>query len=248
MKTGFLMVCYISVMVFLIYFTSCKHNPGIGDLDPDPQDTTGNPIDTTIQGVPCNPDVVYFTKDVLPILTSNCAFSGCHDAISAADGVRLNNFENVIKTGKIKSGKPDDSELYEIITESKDKDRMPPAPAPRLSADQINVIRKWIVQGAKNEFCDDSAGSCITVGISYSQFIKPLITTHCIGCHNPSNSGGGISLDSYQGVKSIAISGKLYGAVSHTSGFAAMPQGGQKLSSCNILKLKSWIDSGAPEN
>jgi hypothetical protein len=248
MKTGFLLICVICVAAFLLYLPSCKHNPVIGDLEPDPQDTTLNPVDTTLQGVPCNPDIVYFTKDVLPILTSNCAFSGCHDAISAADGVRLNNFENVISTGKIKAGKPDDSELYEIITESKEKDRMPPAPAPRLSADQISVIRKWIVQGAKNEFCDDSAGSCITTGISYTLFVKPLITTHCIGCHNLSNSSGGIRLDSYQSVKSIASSGRLFGAVSQISGYVAMPQGGQKLSSCNILKLKSWIDAGAPEN
>ena len=45
-----------------------------------------------------------------------------------------------------------------------------------------------------------------------------------------------------------AISGKLYGALSWSNGFMAMPQGGSKLPDCNINKIKSWIDAGAANN
>jgi hypothetical protein len=62
------------------------------------------PVDTTATGTPCDPAVVYFEKDVLPILTSNCAYSGCHNAASAKDGIVLDNYANVIRTGKIKVG------------------------------------------------------------------------------------------------------------------------------------------------
>lgn len=231
---------------------SCKHNPVLGDdnsdPNPNPVDTTMNPVDTTGNTNPCLPDVVYFEKDVLPILRSNCAFSGCHNSVSAADGVKLDSYENVVKTGKLEINNPVKSEMYKVLIEPKDKDRMPPPPAPRLSQDQINIILKWIQQGAKNLTCNESGSVCNTVNISYKDFIKPLLTNSCVGCHNVSNPGGGIKLDSYSDVKSAAQSGKLYGAVNHSPGFKPMPQGGNKMSVCNIAKIKSWIEAGTLNN
>ncbi|MBK9254887.1 MAG: hypothetical protein IPM42_05315 [Saprospiraceae bacterium] len=242
---------YLVLTVFTlvtIFTTGCKHNLVVGDPDPDPVDTTVNPIDTTMTGIPCNADVVYFEKDILPVLRSNCAFSGCHDAITGADGIRLNDYTNVMKTGKVKAGKPFDSDLYEVITENKDKDRMPPPPAPRLSADQITLIQKWITQGAKNETCDDAAGQCSTDNISFGGYIKPLLTNNCLGCHNANSQGGGVRLDTYEGIRIASVSGRLYGSVARNAGFAAMPQGSPKLNNCHILKLKSWIDNGSLNN
>ena len=45
----------------------------------------------------CNPDTVYFKQKILPLIVSNCAMSGCHDAISKKDGVVLTDFTNIIK-------------------------------------------------------------------------------------------------------------------------------------------------------
>lgn len=44
------------------------------------------------------------------------------------------------------------------------------------------------------------------------------------------------------------LNGKLYGSIAHTTGFAAMPQSGNKLSDCQIAQVKKWIDAGAPQN
>ena len=63
----------------------------------------------------CDPDLIYFEKDVLPILQSNCALSGCHDADSREDGFDFSTYESTIKKG-IKPGDPEDSEVFESIT------------------------------------------------------------------------------------------------------------------------------------
>jgi hypothetical protein len=40
----------------------------------------------------------------------------------------------------------------------------------------------------------------------------------------------------------------LYGALSWAAGYKTMPQGGSKLSDCQLAKIKSWVDAGAPQN
>ena len=104
-------------LAFLIILGSsaCKHDVLFTDMDPidNPMDsttttpmdtTTTTPMDTTTSTDPgmtgrmCDPDTLYFERDVLPILTGNCAYSGCHDVASARDGIVLNNFTNVINS------------------------------------------------------------------------------------------------------------------------------------------------------
>jgi len=226
--------------------TSCKHDP-LFDQDLPPVDTTGNPVDTTVQGIPCDPDKIYFDLDVLPILLSNCAFSGCHDAASAQDGVILTNYENVMATADVRPFDLEGSDLHEVLVED-DPDKRMPYQLPPLGQAQIQIIEKWILQGAKNLKCDPDAGACDTVNVSYAQTIAPVIEAHCKGCHSGSAPSGGIDLASWQGVKTVALNGKLYGAISWASGAPKMPQGGNKLPDCTIAQFKSWIGAGAPQN
>lgn len=233
---------------------SCKHDPVYLDMDNMPVDTTENPIDTTenpvdtTMGEPCDPDLVYFNQEVLPILQSNCAFSGCHNAASAQDGVILDSYENVMATADVDPFDLDGSKIYRVLTDDDEDDRMPPPPTPRLESAQIQLISKWILQGAQDLECDPNAGGCDTDNVSYSQLVEPVLTTYCKGCHSGSAPSGGISLDSYSGVKIVADNGRLYGAIAWQNGFVAMPQGGNQLPQCTIDQIKSWIDAGAPNN
>jgi cytochrome c553 len=72
--------------------------------------------------------------------------------------------------------------------------------------------------------------------------------TNCNTCHNTTTASGGWITDNYTNLKTIATNGKLYGAVSHASGFSFMPQNANKLNDCDIAKIKKWIDSGSPNN
>jgi len=250
-KTNYLLTTILVFGFITMLIPSCTHE-SLLPVDPNPIDTTGNPIDPnpsdTLDGIPCDPNVVYFSKDILPLLQSNCAKSGCHDAITHEEGIILDNYANVMASRILKPYKVNDSEIIEVITENDSDDRMPPAPAQKLNNDQIALISKWIQQGAKELVCDENAGQCVTTNISYSGFVAPLLTTYCVGCHSGGTPSGGFSLNTYEGVRSIALSGRLYGAISWSPGFKQMPQGGNKLSQCNIDKVKSWIDNGAANN
>ena len=55
-----------------------------------------NESNTTIDS--CHSDTIYFEQEVLPILTSNCAYSGCHDQGSAEDDIVLTTYETLIES------------------------------------------------------------------------------------------------------------------------------------------------------
>jgi uncharacterized membrane protein len=219
---------------------SCKHDPDPFVIN-DPVDTTGNNT-----GTQCSPDTVYFVQQVLPIFQSSCAKSGCHDAGTAEEGIILDSYANIIATGGIKVNDPTSSKIYEAMTEDDSEDRMPPPPAAPMTSAQLTLISKWISQGAKNNSCLESG--CDTTNVKYSTHIKPLIQNSCQGCHSGASPGGGIELATYAGVKAIADNGQFIGAISHLTGYSAMPKNGNKLSDCQIKMVNIWINQGAPEN
>jgi len=89
---------------------------------------------------------------------------------------------------------------------------------------------------------------CDTTNITYSAKVLPLIQNNCYSCHSGSAPSANVSLDSYAGVKAQADNGKLIGTISHASGFSPMPQGGNKLSSCEISTIQTWINNGTQNN
>jgi hypothetical protein len=92
-------------------------------------------------------------------------------------------------------------------------------------------------------------GSCDSSAVTYSGTVAPVLQSNgCTSCHSGGAPSGNISLASYSDVRIVAQNGRLYGAISHTAGFAPMPQGGNKMSDCTINKIKAWIDAGAPNN
>jgi hypothetical protein len=249
------------ISLTLVLLNSCKHDPVLpepGDISDTTQtdttgggDTTGNGgVDTTLYIKPCDPDTVYFERDLLPIFISNCAMSGCHDATSKQDDIILDSYENIINTGRVRAGRPDNSDLFEVITESDPDKIMPPPPNTPLSSDQIDMIRTWIEQGAQNLSCGDSSLvlGCDTADVSFANDIQPIFQTHCLGCHSGGAPSAGINLSSYTGTLGPAQSGQLYGSVAHLNGYSPMPQGGAKLSDCQINRIKAWVDQGTKDN
>ncbi len=245
-------ISYLAALFFTLN-TGCKHHPlldndGLGPIDSTDTTDTLVIIDTIPDGIPCDPDTVYFETDILPILVSNCAMSGCHNTASHEDGVILDNYQNVVNTGEISPFSPGNSNLYEAITETDPEDKMPPPPNASLTQAQIQLIAKWINQGAQNLTCNPNYGECDTAAVRYSTFIKPVVDTYCKGCHSGNSPSGGINLSTYNDIKTVALNGKLVGSISWATGFQKMPQGGNKLDDCTISKFQAWIAAGALEN
>jgi len=89
---------------------------------------------------------------------------------------------------------------------------------------------------------------CDTTNITYSAKVLPLIQNNCYSCHSGAAPSGNVSLDSYTNLKIYADNGKLMGVISHASGYSPMPQGGNKMSSCEISTIQTWINNGTLNN
>src|SRR5258706_3003962 len=98
---------------------------------------------------------VAFNRDIRPILAHNCL--DCHAAETHKSGLRLDLRDvatKPLKSGQtaIVPGKPDASELVARITSNDEDQRMPPVESDhKLSARQIDLLKRWIDQGAEYE-------------------------------------------------------------------------------------------------
>jgi len=194
-------------------------------------------------GSSCSADTVYFTNTILPLLTSYCAMTGCHDGISGGDAgdYTLNTYSGIMKI--VSAGNASGSRLVKVISSGS----MPPRSHTAISSSQLTEITTWINQGALNNTC--VASSCDTTNVTYSATISTILQTNCTGCHSGSApSGAGIDLSTYANVILEVNNGKLWGDVSHSSGYNAMPLGGASLSACDLNRINSWIKNGAPNN
>jgi hypothetical protein len=91
--------------------------------------------------------------------------------------------------------------------------------------------------------------SCDTTTVSYSATITPLINKYgCLSCHSGTAPVGGFVLSSYNAVKAKVDDRRLLGAITHANGFSPMPQGGNKMSECDINQFRAWINRGALNN
>ncbi|HEX9730177.1 MAG TPA: hypothetical protein VGA37_16905 [Gemmatimonadales bacterium] len=130
-------------------------------------DQHGNPLgpDDTLP-VDTIPPAAMLSADVQPILTANCALSGCHAAAGGGPAQGLNLSDGLAYAGlvdvdaveapmkRVRPFQPDSSYLLHKLngtagTVGGIDTRMPLGRAP-LSAAQIGIIRAWIQDGAQN--------------------------------------------------------------------------------------------------
>ena len=94
--------------------------------------------------------------------------------------------------------------------------------------------------------------TCDTASAKFAAFMSPLMTAQCAtsNCHSASRQIGGVNLSSYTAIKNYITSNKVtfLGTIKHTAGYSAMPDGGAKLSDCNITKIETWIKNGLLNN
>lgn len=115
------------------------------------QGGVGTPPPAALDHVVVEVADVSFADDVTPILNQNCV--ECHGAggppIVLEAGLDLTSYENVMKGSEfgtiVEAGNTDDSLLLLMIEEGD-----MPEEGDQLSDDDINTIRMWIAEGAKN--------------------------------------------------------------------------------------------------
>ncbi|MBA4322230.1 MAG: hypothetical protein C0408_05370 [Odoribacter sp.] len=183
-----------------------------------------------------------FTRDILPVLISSCAMTGCHDAVSHVEGYVFASYSTTL--GSVSPGSPVNSKLYQVITTLSGESRMPPLPKSRLTQVQIDSIAAWIRYGALDEFCGEV---CDTINpVTFSGTIWPVIQASCTGCHSGTSPGAGILLTNYSNVQTVAANGRLMNSLKG-NGVPKMPPAGS-LSACRIKQFNIWVTNGYLNN
>jgi mono/diheme cytochrome c family protein len=73
----------------------------------------------------------------------------CHKFDVAKGGIKILNYRLLVNVRKvIVPGKPEESELYKLITSTDEEAMMPPSTEDRLPPEAIATIRQWILEGA----------------------------------------------------------------------------------------------------
>ncbi len=90
--------------------------------------------------------------------------------------------------------------------------------------------------------------SCDTTNVTYLNTVWPIIDANCIVCHGGEFPSGNVSLSGYDGISAVALDGRLLGVIRHEPNFPQMPKNSGKLPKCDIEKIATWVNAGAPDN
>ncbi|HXS68872.1 MAG TPA: c-type cytochrome domain-containing protein [Candidatus Polarisedimenticolia bacterium] len=113
-------------------------------------------IDTSKLPPPSDKQGLTFDKDVKPLFEKSCV--ECHGEVKPKGKLRLDTLAGTIKGGidgkVLEAGKSADSFLVANIAYLGNEDDFMPPPKdvkkyPKLTAEQVGLIRAWIDQGAK---------------------------------------------------------------------------------------------------
>jgi hypothetical protein len=96
-------------------------------------------------------DEVCFERDILPVFQASCGTANCHDAQTAEEGYAFTDYSGISMA--VTAFEPSSSKAYTSLI-SKGEERMPPGNP--LPESKRQLIRLWILQGAKNSECPDT--------------------------------------------------------------------------------------------
>ncbi|MHB1277698.1 MAG: hypothetical protein ACYC1Q_04805 [Bacteroidia bacterium] len=89
---------------------------------------------------------------------------------------------------------------------------------------------------------------CDTANVRYSVQVNAIISQNCLPCHNAATASGGISLETYDQLKTMVLNGRVGATIRHDVGISPMPKLSPKLSECKIKTIAIWEKAGCPNN
>ncbi len=192
-------ICIVVVVTAML--ASC--NAGSGDgLDENGQTST----EPTVPGTGgTTPTSSVFTRIQEEILTPECATSGCHNGTTSPLGLNLidgkaygklvnkpsNQVDGLLL---VEPSNVDASYLVHKLEGTQGGGAQMPIGRPALSADQIDLIKNWINDGALEPGSDnpDEPGSG---NATLSNIQTTIFDTQCISCHSGENPAGTLNLE-----------------------------------------------------
>ena len=199
-------------------------------------------------------DLVDFGRDVRPLLKARC--QRCHNPTSRKGGLDLSTVAGLLRgseSGKVLiPGNPTESRLWEVLRDGE----MPPAGNQALTEAQIELLRRWISQGAKL-----GEGAKAQEETLNQHDVLPIVLLRCVTCHGRQLQEGGLDLRSkaamLKGGKSgpALVPGNADGSLLIQKIRAEQMPPREKLASHSVKpveageldRLVQWIEQGAIE-
>ncbi len=191
-------------------------------------------------------DSVDFYDGVMPLFVENCVM--CHGTLGGWDA---SSFETMMSTGDhapvVIPGDAEGSLLGQKLIGAHEQGTIMP-PAGSLPDDEIEIIIRWITEGALEEpDCEPNPAP------TFSSDVMPIFEAKCLLCHG---SMGGWDASSYQttmntgdnapvvkpgDVEGSLLAQKLIGT--HATGTIMPPAG--RMPNTSIQMILDWIEAGA---
>jgi WD40 repeat protein len=155
------------------------------------------------------PAEVSYYRDVRPIFQQYC--QGCHQPAKAQGGYVMTSHAALLKKGEsaqpgVVPGKPDESMIVFQITPQNGKPPVMPRGREPLKENEVNLIKKWIAQGAKD---DTPAAAKVVVDREHPPVYKlpPVITSLAFSPPSPLPSPPGGGEGKGEGGELLAVTG-----------------------------------------
>ncbi len=148
--------------------------------------------------------LVEFDRDIRPLLSEACV--ACHGPAEATRQADLRLDTSDFIGTVVVPGDAEGSPLFQRLITDGPIGRMPPVASGRsLTADQIDVVRRWIDAGA--EWGSDLAAAEVGGApvaertVDFAREVRPLLSENCFTCHGPDEQARqrGLRLDVPEG-------------------------------------------------
>lgn len=98
-------------------------------------------------------DPVSYTKEVRSLINVLCV--ACHAGGQPKAGIDLDSYEGLIKSNRkgagVVPGKSVESLIYKVLTDAQGAKHMPPKKVAQPTDKEIDLIKRWIDEGAKDD-------------------------------------------------------------------------------------------------
>lgn len=194
-----------------------------------------------------------YLHDIQPVLQKQCLV--CHSGESHKGGLDLSSRETLLRGGDsgpaIIPGNAKESLLYKLIAH--EQQPAMPYKGGKLPDPVVARFADWINAGAPY----GPAAPSDPGKILFTQYVRPLLETQCLGCHGAGQvKRAGFDLSTREGllhggetgpavVPGKASESLLYKRIRHEIQ-PGMPFQGPQLPAELIARIADWIDAGAP--
>lgn len=196
---------------------------------------------------------VSFEREIQPLLERRC--NECHHPEDARGGLDLTRLSTMLRGGdelgaSVVPAKPAVSPLIQVLIG--EQEPAMPKKADSLPNAEIDLLRRWIAEGAKDDTPSFSAADVAF----FEREIRPVLHGRCFKCHAGEEPESGLRLSSRAGFllggeRGPAVmpgkpdASRLMAAIRH-EGELKMPRGGGRLGATQVEAMAEWIRRGLP--